>query len=134
MKAREKIDLDFCEITMYDNGIFHVHHKGRMALTLEQAKKIAAVRCELTNNQPCLVLSTSSGSFNMPTKEATKYYQSKDRTKSTLACAYVITTFPQRLAIKALFFLQKTKFPSAGFQTFENAAEWLLEQKKKQNK
>lgn len=129
MKEVQTLDLGFCKMVYYDNNILHIHHYGKMPLTLAQAKILLKTRNELTENNPCFLLSTASNSFNMPTKKAAQFIQSVDAALNTIASACVITTFPQRLGYKAVFFFQKLKYPFKVFDTKEDAIKWLLSQK-----
>lgn len=125
-------DLDYVEVKLYDNGIFHVHHKGKMPLTLQQAKTIYNLKEKITVGTDLLILSTSSTKFNMPTKEAAKFIQLQKEATKTIASAYVASTFPQRLAIKAVFFIKKMQRPIKSCNSYDEAVEWLLKKKAEQ--
>lgn len=129
MDILSEIDLGFCIIKYYDNGIFHIHHKGKSPLTLEKVKLVSQKRLEFTNGERCLVLATASDTYNMPTKEVDDYLQSYKSSNYTIASAFVTVNFPQRLAIKAMETFHKTNYPTAGFDNIEDAVEWLLEKK-----
>lgn len=126
MKVVERKSLAYAEIILYENGIFHSHILGKTPLSIEQAKEINALRETFLKSEKALVLSTSEDSYFVLTKEAEEYLQSKKRLDSVKANAFVIKSFSQRLAIKAIKSINKLSVPIAYFGTEEEAIKWLL--------
>ena len=126
MKEIDKKSLDYAEIIIYDNGIFHVHFLDRVPYNIDQAKEITELRKSLMKGVKALVLSTSEDRFVVPNKEAVEYFQSADRMDSVKANAFVIKSFSQRLAFKAVNGLRKMTTPVAYFENEKEAIKWLL--------
>jgi hypothetical protein len=126
MEVILKKSLGFVDIVIYDNAIFHSHILSKIPLTLSQVKEVYEFRLSVMGDKKALMLSTGADRYIVPTQDAIDYIESKDRTLSIKADAFVIKSFSQRLFIKTTTGLKKMATPISFFSTDSRAIEWLL--------
>lgn len=125
MEVVKKFSLEYADVVIYDNGIFHSHIFSKVPLNLDQVKEIYAIRISNMGNKKSLMLSTGEDRYLVPSQEALEFLQSKDRTLSVKADAFVIKSFSQRLFIKTANNLRKSAAPVSFFATNAKAIKWL---------
>lgn len=80
-----------------------------------------------SNKYPALFIAKE---FSLPTKETMQYLASKDSLSYSLADAYVICSFPQKLVANFYLRVNKPARPTKFFNKVEEAENWLIEMKK----
>lgn len=130
MKITSEILLDYAEIHVYDNGIFHIHFIDKRKLTLDRVKEITEIRWRLCGNENGLVLSSTEDKFILPEDNAYNYLNSKERLKTIKAQVYVVKGLSQQVALKTAKLFHIFSVPTKGFKNVKEGVEWLLSYKK----
>lgn len=118
--------MDAAKISICTNGIMHIHIKVKGVFSIEHSKAIIAARTELAGNRKYPVLYTTEDTFLTPSKEVSQYVASDERSALVIADAFVVNSFPQRLAARTYRLFSKPVRPTAFFSTKEKAIPWLL--------
>lgn len=120
-----KVDLPAADIFIYSNGIMHIHIKVRNTLGISDSKEIVEARTTLAQGNKYPVLYTTEHSFVTPSKEVNSYVASEKRSELVLADAFIIKSFPQRLAAKSYMLFKNPVRPTNFFSNEDDAINWL---------
>jgi len=121
----ESTEVDAAEINICTNGIMHIHVKVKGVFSIEHSKEIVAARTSLAGNRKYPVLYTLEDAFLTPSKEVSQYVASDERSTLIIADAFIVESFPQRLAARAYRLFSKPVRPTAFFSTKGKAIQWL---------
>lgn len=123
----KQIFLDFAEITIYDNGIFHFHYIGEEKVTLEQIKMVTELRWKYAGKENGILLASTETDTALPNEETINYLYSEEHLKTVRAHAYVISGLSQQLAFRAVKMLKQPSVPTQSFKNIDEAMEWLMQ-------
>jgi hypothetical protein len=121
----EKTAVPSADICIYSNGIMHIHIKVRNTFELSNSIEIFEARSKLAQGKKHPIMYTVEHSFVTPSKEVNAYVASEERSKLVLADAFVIKSFPQRLAAKTYKLFKGPVRPTGFFSNEYDAIEWL---------
>lgn len=125
LNITNKVALPSADISIYSNGIMHIHIKVRNTLEISDSMEIVEARTTLAQGEKYPVLYTTEHSFVTPSKEVNSYVASEERSALVLADAFVIKSLPQRLAAKTYMLFKGPVRPSNFFSNESDAIEWL---------
>lgn len=121
----DKVDVPSADISIYSNGIMHIHIKVRNTFELSNSIEIVEARTKLAQGKKHPILYTTENSFVTPSKEVNNYVASEERSKLVLADAFVMKSFPQRLAARTYLLFKGPVRPTQFFSNEHDAMEWL---------
>ena len=118
------VELPIAIVRLRTDGIMHMHFKEDVDVTLEELKLVNAAAKELGGGKkyPNLV---TMGKYTSITKEAREYMTTEECNDHTLADAFVLVSFHQRLL--ASYFLRFNKLSNTIrlFDDEASAVTWL---------
>jgi len=124
VKAIESIDLGFAEINLREDGILHIHLGLEYEINIVQTKEIFECSKKMMNGTPYPHLFTVT-KFVLPSNETRDFMVSLERMQVTLADAFVIHTFPQKLIGNFYLKMNTPKKPTKMFSSDSEALKWL---------
>jgi hypothetical protein len=125
LEVVDKLDLPAVDISIYSNGIMHIHIKLRNTLELSDAMNILEARTNLAKGKKHPTLFTTEHSFVTPSKKVNDYLASEKRAQLSLADAFLMKSLPQRLAGKTYLLFKTPVRPSKFFSNESEAINWL---------
>lgn len=128
MNYIESIELDFCTISLREDGIIEqrfVYDKP-YEIGAEELIEMSEAMTILSKGNRAAILSIA-GLYGSMTPEARKVNIEKD-SDYTLAIALVIQELHQRLLANFFFKLKKINYPVKTFKCEVEASEWLQQQ------
>lgn len=120
-----KVDLPSADISIYSNGIMHIHIKVRNTFEISDSMEVVEARTKLAEGKKYPVLYTTEHSFVTPSKEVNNYVASEERSALVIADAFVMKSLPQRLAAKTYMLFKSPVRPTRFFSNHSDAIGWL---------
>lgn len=112
-------------IMILEEGIMHVHVLTKNYFEMENSREIVEARTKLADGIAYPVLFTSEHPFVTPSQEVKSFVTSEERTQLVKADAFIMKSFPQRLAAKLYVKFNKPAVPTAFFSNEDEAKNWL---------
>ena len=128
MNTNNSIELDFCVVTLRDDGILESRFDWETSYEIDSKnlKEISNAMTVLSQGERRGVLSIA-GLYGSMTTDA-RNVDIKNTYNYTLALALVIHSLSQRLLSNFYFKIKKTAYPIKTFRTEAEAEEWLSQQ------
>ena len=128
MNYIQQIELDFCTISLREDGIIENRFLRDVPyeITESQLIQISDAISKLSSGRKDAILSVA-GLYGSMTPEARKISINTDN-EYTLAIALVIQDLSQRLLANFYFRIKKVNYPVKIFKSEEEATSWLYQQ------
>lgn len=128
MNYIQQIELDFCTISLREDGIIENRFLRDVPyeITENQLIQITDAISKLSSGRKDAILSVA-GLYGSMTPEARKISINTDN-EYTLAIALVIQDLSQRLLANFYFRIKKVNYPVKIFKSEEEATNWLYQQ------
>jgi hypothetical protein len=127
MEVVKEVIIPSARIQILSNGLMHVHVLTKNYFEMENSRELLAARKALAEGKPYPILYTSEHEFVTPSQEVKDFVATEERARFVKADAFVMKSFPQRLAARLYLKLNKPVVPTAFFSSEEEAVEWLLQ-------
>lgn len=120
----KKVKFDRHSVSLRNDNIILVEIKSNDEVELVHTKQIIDAIKELADGKkhPVLILVDK---FTLPTSEVREFLALPESAINTSAEAYVLTSFPQKLAGNIYLSFNKPFRPTKFFNSEEKATEWL---------
>ena len=125
--AKNKVELEACEIEFLDNGIVHTHFKDGKLVQEEDVQAMFGEIRSILDGQKCLLL-VSTGTDATLTNEARALASSATSNDIIAADAIVVRDFYHQLTANVFIRHNKPNRPIKWFPDQDTAVAWLLEQ------
>lgn len=118
------IELPFAIVKLRADGIIHMHFKEDVDVTLEELMQVNAAVKQLGGDKKYPNLITM-GKYTSITREAREYMTTEECNCQTLADAFVLVSFHQRLLASYFLRFNKPSNPIRLFVDEASAVTWL---------
>ena len=123
-KIIEQRELTHTKIMLRDDGIIQFLYGDHARYTMKEAIELEEAVVEMTNNRPHKSLRIA-GMFSTIDVEVMKYLSHGRGTLFTLADAFVIHSFAQKILANFYLRINKPMLPTRFFTRMEEAESWL---------
>jgi hypothetical protein len=127
MKAPVKIEekkFENYSIILREDGIVQIDIIPDSEISVEEIEEGTNFVLDRLNSTKAPVLFIAN-EFSLPSKESREYLAQKESLPYSLADAYVINSFPQKLAANFYLKVNKPSRPTKMFTNTEEALKWL---------
>ncbi len=124
-KIIETVQLPHTKIELRDDGIIQFFHKDTFQFTMSEIKEMEEVVLKITKGVTHKSLMVA-GDFTNVDLEVMKHLSSSENTLVSLADAFVLNSFAQKLLANFYLKINKPVLPTKIFNKVDEAEAWLL--------
>jgi hypothetical protein len=123
-KIIKKVDLPHTQIELRNDGIIQFYYGDYVFYNMEKSQEVENIVAELTREETCLSLRIAGKQTSMALS-VMKYLSRGRGCLFTLADAFVIKSFVQRILAKIYIIFNKPYVPTRFFSNVNEAESWL---------